>query len=68
MTTVSTFRVLLREGRDGIDYCLERTFRSLVPPTPEGGPYLAQEGGEVFLVDAVSVELGLVYGWRVPPR
>ena len=54
MTTVSTFRVLLREGKDGIENTLERTYRSLVPPRPEGGPYLAQEGD--------------IYGWRVPPR
>jgi len=54
VTTVSTFRVLLREGKDGIEHTLERTYRSLVPPRPEGGPYLAQEGD--------------IYGWRVPPR
>jgi len=67
VTTVSTFRVLLREGKDGIEHTLERTYRSLVPPRPEGGPYLAQEG-DIFFVDEVSVELALVPGWRVPPR
>jgi hypothetical protein len=39
MTTVVTYRVLLREGKDGADYTLERTYRSLVRPTPESGPY-----------------------------
>ncbi len=63
MTTVSTFRVLLREGRDGSERTLERTYRSLTPPKPEGRPYLSQEG-DVFFVDEVSAELGLVRGWR----
>jgi hypothetical protein len=67
VTTVSTFRVLLREGKDSSDHTLERTYRSLTPPRLEGGPYLSQEG-DVFFVDEVSVEFGLVRGWRVPLR
>ena len=54
MTTVTTWAVLLRE-RDSDDYTLEATYRGLVCPTPEGGPYLAQEG-DVFLV-VVSMEV-----------
>ena len=42
--------MLLREGEDGTDYSLERTFKSLVPPKLNGGPYLSQEG-ETFFVD-----------------
>ncbi len=41
-TVVVTYTVLLHEGQDGSDYTLERTHRSLVPPTREGGPYLTQ--------------------------
>jgi len=37
-TTVHTYRVPVREGKDGTEYTLERTFRSLVPRTREGGP------------------------------
>jgi hypothetical protein len=54
--------VLLRDGRDGADYTLERTYRGLVPPTPEGGPYLTQEG-DVFLVNEVDQAGQLIRGW-----
>jgi hypothetical protein len=57
--TVVTYRVLLREGRDGT----ERTYRSLVRPAPEGGPYLSQEG-DAFLVDEVSHSNRLIRGWQ----
>jgi hypothetical protein len=63
MTSVVTYRVLLREGKDGADYTLELTYKSLGPPTPEGGPYLSQEGG-VFLVDEVAPVGQVIRGWR----
>jgi hypothetical protein len=63
MTKVVTYRVLLREGKDGTDYSRERTYRSLVPPTIHGGPYLTQEG-DAFLVDEVSEDGELVCGWH----
>jgi hypothetical protein len=59
MTTVVTYRVLLREGESS-DYRHERTSKSLIPPDPEGGPYGTQEAGEVFLVD--KIEGGTIYG------
>jgi hypothetical protein len=62
-TVVVTYRVLVREGRDGEDYTLERTYRSLVPPTPEEGPYLSQEG-DVFFVDEVHAAAAVIRGWR----
>jgi hypothetical protein len=61
MTTVITYRVLLREGKDGAEYALERTYRSLVPPAVEGGPYLSQEG-DVFFVERVDGRT--IYGDR----
>jgi hypothetical protein len=64
MTTVVTYRVLLREGKDSVDYSLERTYRSLVPPAREGGPYLTQEG-DAFVVDEVSHSDRLIRGWRL---
>ena len=66
MTKVVTYRVLLREGKDATDYKLERTYRSLVPPTIHGGPYLTQEGGEAFLVDEMPQAVDEpLRGWRV---
>jgi hypothetical protein len=54
----------VREGQDGTDYTLERTYRSLVPPTLEGGPYLTQEG-DVFFVDEIPrVADEPIRGWR----
>jgi hypothetical protein len=53
MTNVVTYRVLLREGEDCTDYSLERTYKSLVPPRLDGGPYLTQEG-ETFFVEELS--------------
>ena len=57
------YESLLREGKDGTDYALERTYRSLVPPAPEGGPYLSQEG-DVFFVDELLDVRRLIRGWR----
>ena len=66
MTTVVTYRVLLRESEDATEYTVERTYRSLVRPSPEAGPYLSQEG-DVFFVDA-SPRIGEpVDGWRSAP-
>lgn len=62
MTVVVTYKVLLREGKDGTSYTIERTFRSLVPPSRGGGPYLSQEG-DVFLVDEIPRTGGTIYGW-----
>jgi hypothetical protein len=59
MTTVVTYRVLLREGEDATEYTLERTYKSLVRPTPEGGPFLSQEG-DMFLVERIEGEM--IYG------
>jgi hypothetical protein len=59
VTRVMTFRVLLRDGQDATEYTLERTYRSLSPPTPEGGPYLSQEGN-VFVVERIEGET--IYG------
>jgi hypothetical protein len=64
MTTVVTYRVLLREGKDGTENTLERTYRSLVPPGLGGGPYLVQEG-DVFFVDDVRQATRLIRGWRL---
>jgi len=61
MTTVVTYRVLLREGQDGTEYTLERTYKSLVQPTTEGGPYLSQEGDTFF---AEKIEGETIYGCR----
>ena len=36
VTTVKTYRVLLREAKDGTEYVLERISRSRVPPTIGG--------------------------------
>ncbi len=63
MTTVATYRVLLRGGKDAAEYTLERTYRSLVPPSPRGGPYLNQEG-DVFFVDEVLVARRAIRGWQ----
>jgi hypothetical protein len=62
-TAVHTYRVPVREGKDGTEYTLERTFRSLVPRTREGGPYLTQQG-DVFFVDEVSEDGELVGRWH----
>jgi hypothetical protein len=43
---VTTWAVFLRD-RDSEDYALEATYRGLTRPTPGGGPYLAQEQGQV---------------------
>ena len=59
MTTVVTYRVLLRDGKAGADY----TYKSLMRPTSEGGPYLSQEG-DCFFVDEVSHSDRLIRGWR----
>jgi hypothetical protein len=63
--------VLLREGEDGTDYSLERTYKSLVPPKNGGGPYLSQEG-ETFFVDEFPHVAGEpIRGWcsrRLPSR
>jgi len=61
-TVVVTYKVLLREGKDGTDYTTERTFRSLVQPRRRGGPYLCQEG-DVFFVDVIPKPGGPIYGW-----
>jgi hypothetical protein len=58
-----TYRVLLREGEDGADYTLERTYKSIVSPKPGGGPYLSQEG-DVFFVDELVETDRLIRGWR----
>ena len=63
MTKVVTYRLLLREAKDGTDYSLERTYRSLVPPTVEGGPYSSQQG-DTFFVDEVSEDGELLRGWH----
>ena len=62
MTTVVTYRVLLRDGKDAAEYTLERTYRSLVTPTPDGGPFLTQEG-DVFFVDEVGTAGEPLRGW-----
>jgi hypothetical protein len=62
-TVVVTYTVLLRGGAEASEYTLERTYRSLVRPTPGGGPYLTQEG-DAFLVDEVSHSDRLIRGWR----
>jgi hypothetical protein len=61
MTTVVTYRVLLREGEDATEYTVERTYKSLVRPTLEGGPYLSQEGDTFF---AERIEGETIYGAR----
>ena len=69
MTTVVTYRVLLREGEDATEYTLERTYTSLVPPKAGGGPYLSQEG-DTFFADEVLADQPIL-GWtnsRVRPR
>jgi hypothetical protein len=53
--------VLLREGNDAAGYTLERTYRSLVTPTTDGGPYLSQEG-DIFFVDEIAA-FGELRGW-----
>ena len=63
MTTVVSYRVLLREGEDATEYTLERTHKSLVPPKAGGGPYLSQEA-DVFFVDELSDGGALIRGWR----
>src|SRR5437660_2316219 len=55
MTTVVTYRVLLREGEDATEYTLELTYKSLVRPKPGGGPYLSQEG-DTFFAETVEGE------------
>jgi hypothetical protein len=62
VTRVMTFRVLLREGEEATDYTLERTYRGLTAPTPEGGPYLTQEG-DPFFVDEVARASEFLRGW-----
>jgi hypothetical protein len=52
-----------KRGKDRSDYTLERTYRSLVPPTLQGGPYLSQEG-DSFLVDEIDEMGRLIHGWR----
>jgi hypothetical protein len=64
MTTVVTYRVLLREGGDATEYALERTYKSLVRPTPDGGPYHSQEG-DAFFIDEVTPAGPLIRGWRL---
>jgi hypothetical protein len=61
LTTVVTYRVLLREGEDATEHTVERTYKSLVRPTPKGGPYLSQEGDTFF---AEEVEGETIYGCR----
>jgi hypothetical protein len=63
MTSVVTYRVLLREGEDGTEYTLVRTYKSLVQPTPAGGPYLAQEG-DSFFVEKIEGETLYGHGHR----
>jgi hypothetical protein len=62
MTTVVTYRVLLREGEDATEYMVERTYKSLVLPKAGGGPYLSQEGHTFF---AETVEGETIYGLLV---
>jgi hypothetical protein len=66
VTRVITFRVLLREGEDATAYTLERTYRGLSPPTPEGGPYLSQEGDTFFVYEAPTSGAPL-RGWTARP-
>jgi hypothetical protein len=61
MTTVVTYRVLLREGEDATEYTHELTYKSLVRPKPGGGPHLSQEG-ETFFVE--RIEGDQIFGWR----
>jgi hypothetical protein len=63
MTTVVTYRVLLRESKDASEYTLERTYRSLEAPRPGGGPYITQEG-DVFVIDEIAAPGESVRGWR----
>jgi hypothetical protein len=63
MTKVVTYRVLLREGEDDTDSSLERTYRSLVPPRREGGPYLSQEGETFFIDELPSSPDEPIRGW-----
>ena len=50
-------------GKDGREYELERTYRSVTAPACDGGPYLTQEG-DVFFVDEPVVAGEPVRGWR----
>ncbi len=52
---------MLREGEDATEYPLERTSKSLMRPSPVGGPYLSQEGDTFF---AEKVEGDTIYGCR----
>ncbi len=45
------------------EYTVERTYKSLMQPLPEGGPYLSQEG-DVFFVDEVLVARRVIRGWQ----
>jgi hypothetical protein len=53
----------LRDGKDGAEYELERTYRSPSPPTIDGGPYLTQEG-DCFFLDEEPRPGEPIRGWR----
>ena len=63
MTTVVIYRVLPRDGKDGTEYGLERTYRSLVPPAPEAVPTSRRRATSSLSTTLPSAGQ-LIRGWR----